>query len=315
MVAALALWLGLGILAFELLPADAGGLQLVAGAGASLVAVLAASLVVMESLEGIPVAALGIPVDRLAPRELGHGFLLGAGLIGLAVAAMALTGSVAWRPTGSVGAGTWLRVTLEFGSFLLVAAFFEELLLRGYPLQALAERFGGVVAIGVTSVIFALFHAANPGLGGELLRGPSMAEILPLVNLGLAGVVLGLAYWRTYSLWFATGVHFGWNWLMGFAADLPVSGLEPGTPGYELFNTPGFEAVVRGPELWTGGAFGPEGGLAVTVVSVLGIGWLATTDRLRRALRVRALGPLPDRGAVGLGGSSAGPDEKAAVES
>jgi membrane protease YdiL (CAAX protease family) len=267
-----------------------------------MLAALAASAVAMESLEGIPVAALGIPVDAAAPRELGRGFLLGAGLIGLAVLVLALTGSVTWRPAAGAGVAGWSRALLGLGFFLLVAAFFEELLLRGYPLQALAERYGGVVAIGVTSAAFAVLHAGNPGLGRALLEGPSLAEILPLVNLGLAGVVLGLAYWRTYSLWFATGVHFGWNWIMGFAADLPVSGLEPGQPGYALFDTPGFDAVVTGPQLWTGGSFGPEGGLAVTAASLLGIGWLATTGRLRRSIRVRALNPLPDRGTGSDGG-------------
>lgn len=267
------------------------------GATLSAVAALTASWALAEKVEGVPLAALGLPLDRLLPRDLGRGFLLGAVLIGAAVASMAAVGWVSWRPEpGGLSPGSLLGSLVGVTLFLAAAAFLEELIFRGYPFQVTAEALGGGWAIGLTSVVFAVAHAWNPGLGPSvLLEEGSLGTILPLVNIGLAGVVLGLAYWRTYSLWFATGVHLGWNWTMGFAADLPVSGLEPGTPGYGLFETPGFDAVLEGPALWTGGTFGPEGGLAVTAVSVLGIVWLARTDALSRALRVRSLGALPDR--------------------
>lgn len=262
----------------------------------TLAAALAASWWFAEKVEGLPLAGLGLPLDRLVPAELGRGFLAGAGFIGLAVVALAVSGAATWRlEPGGLQALPLLTAFLQLTLFLTAAAWAEELLFRGYPLQALAERWGGRVAVVVTSGLFAAAHGANPGLGSALADGAIAAAILPLLNLGLAGVVLGLAYWRTYSLWFATGVHLGWNWLMGFAADLPVSGLEGGTPGYALFDTPGFEAVVEGGRLWTGGDFGPEGGLAVTLASVVAIAWLATTDRLDRSLRVRAMEPLPDR--------------------
>jgi membrane protease YdiL (CAAX protease family) len=298
----------LGLLAM-LLPDDAASsaLRLGLGAAASLLAVLGASWWMMERVEGTSLAALGLPVDGLLPRELGAGFLLGGGLIALVVLALALPGWVAWRlEPGGFAPGPFLVSFLQLSTFLLVAAFLEELLFRGYPLQVLAEAWGGAAAVGATAVVFGLFHAWNPGLGASILHEPSLAKILPLINIALAGLILGLAYWRTYSLWYATGVHLGWNWVMGFATDLPVSGLEPSTPGYALFDTPGFDAVVRGPSLWTGGSFGPEGGLLVTLASLAGIAWLVRTDRLHRALRVRALGPLPDRRDGGPGASRTG---------
>lgn len=268
-----------------------------AGAAVSAAAALAASWLLAERVEGVPLAALGLPVDALLPRDLGRGFLLGAGLIGVAVAAMAAAGWVRWtgEPDG-FALGAFLASLVQVTVFLGVAAFLEELIFRGYPFQVVAEGLGGGWALALTSLAFAVAHAWNPGLGpGALLEEASPEKVIPLVNIGLAGLVLGLAYWRTYSLWFATGVHLGWNWTMGFAADLPVSGLEPGAAGYALFETPGFDAVLEGPALWTGGAFGPEGGLTVTLASLAGIAWLARTDALSRALRVRALGALPDR--------------------
>lgn len=285
-----------GAVSSLLLPTMAQGSAVVFSTFVLLASSLAASWWFAEKVEGFPLAALGLPLDRLVPGDLGRGFLVGAGLIGLAVAALAITGAVSWRlEPGGIRPLPLVGSFLQFTLFLLAAAWAEELLFRGYPLQAAAERIGGVGAVALTSLLFAAVHGANPGLGRTLADGVALIEILPLLNLALAGVVLGLAYWRTYSLWFATGVHLGWNWVMGFAADLPVSGLEAETAGFALFDTPGWEAVVEGGRLWTGGDFGPEGGLAVTAASLVAIAWMATSDRLERSLRIRALDPLPDR--------------------
>jgi uncharacterized protein len=94
-----------------------------------------------------------------------------------------------------------------------------------------------------------------------------------------------VAYLRTLSLWFATAVHLGWNWAMATLFDLPVSGIR-------AFDTPLYEPVVGGPVWWSGGAFGPEGGL----VGTLGFGCaLVAVLRLRpvrRDPRIAAAGAL-----------------------
>lgn len=242
-----------------------------------LVATVAASWIAAEGFEGIPLSALGTPLDRFAPGGFLRGAAVGGLLMATALGVLAAAGWLGWSGEPGLGAlpGAALRLTLLYAA----AAFMEELLLRGYPLQVLAEGVGGPAAILLTAVAFSLLHFLNPDVGA-----------LALVNLGLAGVLLGVAYWRTYSLWFATGVHFGWNWVMGFLADVPVSGLREAA-----FDTPGWEAHLAGPTAWTGGAFGPEGGLVVTAVTVAGVWWLATTDRLQRDPRILALAPIPER--------------------
>jgi len=247
----------------------------------AVVAVLAVSWWMAEGVEEVPMAALGLPLDGGTAGELARGTALGVVLMGVAVAVLAGAGWVTWRlePSFAGYGGAFV----EFVGFFLVAAFGEELLVRGYPFQVLAEGAGGVAAILITSVVFSLLHGLNPEVG-----------TMALVNLGLAGVLLGVAYWKTYSLWFATGVHFGWNWTMSFAADLPVSGLP--------LDTPGIEAAVSGPRLWTGGPFGPEAGLVVTGVTVAGIAWLLWTDRVQRSLRIMALDPIPERRREGRDG-------------
>lgn len=255
----------------------------------AVVAALAASWWMAEGVEDVPMAALGLPLDGGTPGELLRGTGVGVGLMAVAVGILAVAGWVHWNLEPGFTGFPWALV--EYAAFFLVAAFGEEVLVRGYPLQVLAEGAGGAVAVGATAAVFSALHGLNPEVG-----------TLALVNLALAGVLLGVAYWRTYSLWFATGLHFGWNWTMSFAADLPVSGLP--------LDTPGIEAVVTGPRVWTGGGFGPEGGLVVTAVTVAGIAWLLWTDRVERSLRIMALDPIPERHGR-QGGDREGSDERA----
>jgi hypothetical protein len=237
-----------------------------------------ASWIMMERVERMPLAALGMPVDRLLPGSFGRGVAFGTILMGAVVLAMAAAGVLVWVRT-PVAVGRGVMVFLELSAFMVLAAFAEELLLRGYLLQVMAEALGGPAAILVTAVVFAALHGLNPHI-----------SLLALANIALAGVLLGAALWRTMSLWFATGLHFGWNWTMGVLADLPVSGLDDSTPGFS-FDTPGFDAVVDRASPLTGGAFGPEGSLLVTAATLAGIAWVVRSRRLQPALRVLALRP------------------------
>ena len=150
-------------------------------------------------------------------------------------------------------AGSAGEAVATMGRALLVlapAAAAEEAIFRGYPIQVLARVGGAPLAVLTTSAAFAAVHAGNPAIGP-----------LALANIFLAGVLLGVVYLRTASLWAATALHLGWNWGMAGLFDLPVSGL-----GW--IDVPGFEPWVVGPAWWNGGAFGPEGGAIGTLVFV-----------------------------------------------
>ena len=214
-----------------------------------LLAACTATWLLAVGIDKRPLSALGLRPGPPGLVELGSGVLAGLAIIGAAILALAAPGWVSW----TVSAAPVLD-GLNVSALLLVAAFTEELLFRGYPFRVLHVRFGPVPAVVATSVAFGLVHGANPGV-----------TPLALVNLTLAGVLLGVAYWRSGSLWFVTGLHFGWNWVMA-ASGLPVSGLD--------VSVSGLEAAVTGPALWTGGAFGPEGALMITFVTVLGTAWL-----------------------------------------
>lgn len=256
------------------------------------VPVLLAALVagwILLRVDGRGPGALGFYLSPAVAGEALLGMGLGAIVALAVVAGMLAFGGVTWMAEGG-SLSAYLRVGAEALWLFAIPAAAEEALLRGYLFQALAEGWGALRALWVTSLIFGSLHVWNPSVG-----------TLALGNIVLAGLFLGVVYLKTASLWWASGVHLGWNWAHGFLADLPVSGLD-------LVNTPWMEARPEGPSWVSGGAFGPEGSLVATAVLVVASLWLWRTSRLRpgrRAVEVRPLilaGPESQAFRSSLGG-------------
>ena len=227
-----------------------GALLPVTGIGAETSVALTAGLLagwIVLALDGRRPGALGFYLHRDAAPESVFG--LGVGVV---VALCAVLGMVALRSVGWTGQEGSVQgwILAAFGSlwFFLIPAAAEEVLMRGYLFQALAESFGNATGLWVTSILFGLMHLGNPNW-----------SYLGLANIVAAGLFLGVVYLKTRSLWYATAAHLGWNWAHGFLVDLPVSGLE-------VVDAPLYEGATRGPEWISGGAFGPEGSAVATVV-------------------------------------------------
>jgi len=164
--------------------------------------------------------------------------------------------SVAWLDRPSILLGV-LSLAGFVLCFLLQSAG-EEIIFRGYYFQNLMQCWRPEVAITVTAVSFSLLHCANPGFSP-----------LGAFNIFFIGVWFALAYLLTRSLWLPIGFHWGWNASLSVVFGFPVSGVN-------------FPAVFRVKmsetgALWTGGAFGPEGGIAVTLLTsalLLGTVWM-----------------------------------------
>lgn len=225
-------------------------LGLIGAAGATLVGSVVGGWVVL-GLDGRRRGALGFYVGPSVPGELIRGLGVGVALACLVVGVMTLVGGVRWSADGGTALG-WLRGALAAAVFLALPAAAEEALLRGYPLQALAEAWGGAWALVATSLVFGAMHLGNPGV-----------TALGMANTAAAGLFLGALYLRTGSLWWTTAVHLGWNWGLGFLADLPVSGLV-------ISDAPFIDAQSAGPAWLGGGAFGPEGSVVATLGFLLG---------------------------------------------
>ncbi|MDP3488279.1 MAG: CPBP family intramembrane metalloprotease, partial [Bacillota bacterium] len=153
-------------------------------------------------------------------------------------------GSFAGKVPGVV---TW-DVLMGFLVYLSVG-FGEEILSRGYMMTVMAQSFGSTTAMIGSAVIFSALHLINPNL-----------SLLSVLNLVLAGILLAFSYYRTKALWFPIGLHFTWNLMQGTIFSLEVSGIE---------STGLFRVLLTGPDYITGGKFGLEGGVIVTVLTLL----------------------------------------------
>ncbi len=277
----LGLWMALMIavaaLTSVLLP---GGV--LTGSLALLVGSVVAGVLVL-ALDGRSPAALGFHLSRDAVAESARGLALGT-LVALAVVALiAAAGGLRWAAEEGTAAG-WLLGGGGALLFLALPAAAEEALLRGYPLQALAEAWGPLWALVLTAVVFGALHRANPGV-----------TAVGTLNVVAAGLFLGVVYLRTSSLWWASGAHLGWNWAHGYLADVPVSGLE-------LLDAPFYEGVAQGPAWLGGGSFGPEGSLLATVVVLAAtmlcwrVRWLTPCPTVRAARPLALALAVPDEG-------------------
>ncbi len=191
-----------------------------------------------KSVESLGLAPEGMWRDMLA------GIGIGGVMVGLLFTLMLAAGwldfdGFAWQTVPfSVWALALLNLTLAF----LLTGISEELMIRGYILQNIAEGLNLIWAVILSSALFALLHFGNPG--GSLPAA--------VTGIFLAGVFFAFAYFRTRSLWLAIGLHIGWNLFLNGVFGFVVSGA--GTPGL-------IRHTVTGPGVWTGGAFGPEAGL------------------------------------------------------
>jgi membrane protease YdiL (CAAX protease family) len=202
-------------------------------------------------LEELPWSSLGWSRHKGWLRDALFGTFVG----GAAVCAAALVGVAAGGYRFSVADATGGVAKTLAGSFVifLLGAAAEEMLFRGYPFQTLMRSWPLWAALIPVSVPFALVHLANP----NVVPGFTFA------NTVLAGVWLGVAYWRTRSLWFPLGLHFGWNWVQGAVLGSPVSGIKSIAPH------PLLHFADAGPSWVGGGDYGIEGGAACTLAIVI----------------------------------------------
>jgi hypothetical protein len=205
---------------------------------------------------------IGFRVLRLRPADLrwmavprgvpglGVGTLAGALAAAATLAISVAAGDAAWvRDDGTLG--QYLGRAALTVAVLAPAALSEEVIFRGVPLVLLAASLGRGAAVAAIAIPFALAHLGNPNL-----------TALGVGNIALAGIFLGLVFYAPGGIWTAWGAHLGWNGVLA-ALDTPVSGVP--------FDIPFLDYNAGAPVWLTGGAFGPEGGVAATLALTVAI--------------------------------------------
>lgn len=206
-------------------------------------------------------------IEKRSLSELGWrkspGLLRGllAALLLFALVTAELWAAGAYTVSGVGDAPLW---TL----FLLTAVapgITEEIISRGILFRLTEEGLGTWIALAVSALFFGFAHVFNPG-----------ATMWSSAAISIeAGLLFGLLYHVTRSLWWCIGLHAGWNFVQGAVFGIPVSGIE--VDGL-------FDSRLQGPDWLDGGGFGAE----ASVLTVLTCG-IASLLLLKRMLRDRSV--------------------------
>jgi membrane protease YdiL (CAAX protease family) len=127
-------------------------------------------------------------------------------------------------------------------------AFGEELFFRGYVLSNLKSEMPQWAAILLSAGLFTLAHTQNPGV-----------TLLPMLSVFTAGLLLGIMYLSTGSLWACMAFHFAWNLLIGPVLGYQVSGIQTESL---------LQMEPSGPAWITGSDFGLEGSALTTLLNL-----------------------------------------------
>jgi membrane protease YdiL (CAAX protease family) len=164
---------------------------------------------------------------------------------------------------GYVGLPFAIPLTIGLIAYIIVG-FYEEILFRANLIANLSEGLNKKSAMPAKAVIwafilsslaFGLAHSINPN-----------AALVAVINIILGGLFIGLPYVLSGELAISIALHISWNFFQGLFFGFPVSGV--------LENTSVIAIKQGGPPIWTGGAFGPEGGLIGSLAIILGCGFI-----------------------------------------
>ena len=231
-------------------------------------------MMMAETMDGLLVASLFatiVPIllvfgfcalaQKRKPRTIGFtkkkwlseylwGLLIGAVIFSLGIILCVVTGALKFNGfSDSFSIGMFVLFFLGF----MVQGMSEEVLCRGYLMVSIARRSSLPVAILANSLFFAALHLGNSGI-----------SVLAFINLTLFGIFASIMFVRRGSIWMVGAVHSIWNFVQGNVFGVLVSGMELDC---RVLNA----EVVEGMTFINGGAFGLEGGIAVTVVLLAGI--------------------------------------------
>lgn len=137
--------------------------------------------------------------------------------------------------------------------FWLLQGGTEEVATRGWLLTRIAARTNLPLAIAISSSLFGILHLGNAGV-----------TFLSVLNIILDGVLAGLLFIYTDSIWLVVAQHGTWNYVQGNLLGFQVSGTGADASIFSF-------TMGDGPVWLTGGAFGAEGSIITTLVLLVSL--------------------------------------------
>ncbi len=210
----------------------------------AMVTVILAALAMTRYVDRKPMTNVGF-TTRAMFKDFGVGSVVG---IGLLLVLLGILGPLDCVRVGT-GRGPFDSELLWTTLALLFNTVQQEVLIHGYVQQMVRSKFGSAAGVIVSSALLVLLH-------WTLFHADAL---LLLTNLFAAGVLLGLAFLYSRSLWLPIGIHFGWNYIQGPILGMPLTSVD-------LWNSD--LIYVVGSEYLTGGSMGLEGGIVSSIVLV-----------------------------------------------
>jgi membrane protease YdiL (CAAX protease family) len=231
----------------------------VVAAGILALLVLAATAI-MAKIEERPVLSYGF-IDQRRLSRFVLGIAGGVAALSALVLALKMSGWLIFDGRALHGKSAW-SYGLQWGVAFLFTALFEESLLRGYLQSTLTRGVGFWWAAVLLSLAFGATHLPN--------HGESPIGIFSVVS---AGLVFCLSLWLTKSLYWAVGLHAGWDWSQSYLYGVPDSG--------QVASGHLFATHPSGGLIWSGGPTGPEGSIyMIPTMAVIALGvWIAWSRR------------------------------------
>ena len=242
----LLLFVGASILSFIGYAAIMGGYELTHVFGLPGLTIVCAAIILV--LYAVLVRALekhwptNLPLHNAIPHTL-LGIVIGFIFMVLVVSSIVASGCAAVSWKGFSGEGQFNMLML----FLAVAVG-EEIVCRGVIFRLIDERWNTWVALLVSALLFGWMHISND----NATWWSSLAIAIE------AGLLLGAAYKWSGNLWVPIGIHWAWNYTQGNIFGLAVSGANT--------NETILATTVNGPDIITGGAFGPEASILTVIL-------------------------------------------------
>lgn len=162
------------------------------------------------------------------------------------------------------GERLWSDIVNDFIGYLLLlaaTAVTEELIFRGYVRFTLEKVFSTKLVLLFSALLFGLSRLVMVSSG-----------LLGVVSAIFAGLILGMLFLLTGSLWVPIAAHFAWIFTESYVFSFPSHGIIP-------------EGLLRTnylPGLLLDGRYGPQGGLlALGIFLIVAIClWLFARKRL-----------------------------------
>lgn len=214
--------------------------------GVGALAIILATWLMLRFVDRRSFRSIGLAPGS-AVRHLGFGIPAGAAWLLAPLTALWLAGLAGLQPAGAFS----VPALAGAATAIFLNVLTQQLLLCGFIFQTIQARSNSAVAVLVSAALFALYHL-----------GAYQGALLPALNVFLAGLLFCLTFRLSGTLWLPIGIHFAWNLLLGPVLGLTVSGTSELGVGWTVIS-------VEGPTIYTGGAFGLEGSLLVTIATAI----------------------------------------------